>query len=151
MYLLDTNHCSRIIEGDAAVIARFSPHRQVRATTCVIVQAELLFMAYYSRRADVNLLPIRAFLSRIRIHSIDDETTDLCAQIKTAIFQRWAPKERSKRRHFRLNDLGLTDNDLWIAAIALRNDLIVVTSDGDFARIAQVTDLRHESWLGSEQ
>jgi predicted nucleic acid-binding protein len=35
-------------------------------------------------------------------------------------------------------------NDYWIAAIALRNDFVVVTNDPDFDR---VPGLRKENWL----
>jgi len=36
------------------------------------------------------------------------------------------------------NRLRITENDLWIAAIALTHDLVLVTCDKDFERLAQV-------------
>ena len=45
-------------------------------------------------------------------------------------------------------NLGFDENDLWIAAVALQNDLIVVSSDSDFQRIKQVENkLTIESWV----
>ena len=147
LYLLDTNHCSRIIEGEKLVLERFIEHRSSAVATCVIVQGELLYMAYFSRRTERNVERISDFLEAVRIHSIDKSTCDLYGRIKTAATHRWGPKERAKRRNFDLGSLGFSDNDLWIAAIALRHELVVVSSDKDFARIAEVTELRHESWL----
>ncbi|MGH2559577.1 MAG: type II toxin-antitoxin system VapC family toxin [Thermomicrobiales bacterium] len=108
-------------------------------------------MAYKSGRAEANLHAVRDYLTTSQIHSIDAEATDVYGRIKAAVLHRWGPRERAKQRHFAISHLGFTDNDLWIAAIAVRQDLIVVSEDGDFARIAEVTDLRHESWLGSQQ
>ncbi len=39
------------------------------------------------------------------------------------------------------------ENDLWIAAIALQNNLTVVSSDSDFLRIQQVRKFALESWV----
>jgi tRNA(fMet)-specific endonuclease VapC len=63
---------------------------------------------------------------------------------------RFGPNERAKQRQFDLRNLGFSDNDVWIAATAIRFNLIVITSDSDFARIAEVTALRHESWLNDD-
>ncbi|MBN4003760.1 PIN domain-containing protein [Nostoc sp. LPT] len=39
------------------------------------------------------------------------------------------------------------ENDLWIAATALRHSLILVTSDSDFQRMRQVRKFPVESWI----
>jgi len=72
---------------------------------------------------------------------------DNYGQLRAALMDHFGPKERAKQRRFELRHLGFSDNDLWIAATAIRFDLIVVTSDSDFARFAEVTALRYESWL----
>jgi tRNA(fMet)-specific endonuclease VapC len=147
LFLLNTNHCSRILEGEQPVLERFVEHRSDGAATCVIVQGELFYMAHFSQRTERNVKRVSDFLGAIQIHSIDEPTCDLYGRIKTAAMHKWGPKERAKRRNFDLGSLGFSDNDLWIAAIALRHGLIVVSGDKDFARIAEVSDLRHESWL----
>jgi tRNA(fMet)-specific endonuclease VapC len=70
--------------------------------------------------------------------------------LKSRIFDRFGPRERAKRQHTTMHDLGFDENDLWIAATAWRFDLIVVSSDSDFDRIAEVVPLGHENWLASE-
>jgi tRNA(fMet)-specific endonuclease VapC len=147
MYLLDTNHCSQAMRGHPVMIERLADVTAVPVRTCVIVRAELVYMAYHSARVQENLILALAFLSSFAIYPIDEVSADHYGHLKAALLDRFGPKERAKRRHFDLRDLGFSDNDLWIAAIALRHDLIVVSSDKDFARIAEVSDLRHESWL----
>jgi len=43
--------------------------------------------------------------------------------------------------------LGFQDNDLWIAALAERYELTLVTSDSDFKRLSQVGNFAIENWL----
>lgn len=150
MYLLDTNHCSLLLDGHSGVAERLRRLDGAQVATCVIVQGELLYMVHHSTRETPNRSALDVFLRTVQILSIDDETADHYGRIKAALFRRFGPREKAKLRRTSLGQLGFTDNDLWIAAIAQRNGLIVVSSDGDFARIAEATPLAHESWLTSD-
>ncbi len=57
------------------------------------------------------------------------------------------PRERNRRRGFDLAKLGFTDNDLWIAASAIEHEAVLVSDDGDYRRIADVSNLKVETWL----
>jgi tRNA(fMet)-specific endonuclease VapC len=145
--LLDTNHCSLILDHDTRVLARLADHSAEGFVTSIIVQGELQFMAYRSEHPEQNMARVSEFLSDLNVYALDDETTDCYAHLKSDLLDRFGPKEKAARRRFTLGQLGFTDNDLWIAATALQHDLNLVSADSDFSRIAEVRPLRFESWI----
>ena len=148
MHLLDTNHCSRAILKDPRILNRLNKIDANIVATSVITQGELIDMAERSQRNKSNLALVQSFLQGIYIYPIDEITATKYGQLKASIFKQFAPKEKSKRRKTKIINLGFDDNDLWIAAVALQNDLIVVSSDSDFQRIKQVENkLTVESWV----
>lgn len=146
-YLLDTNHCSRIIAGDPVLIQQLREHRSQNITTSVIVRGELYFMVYKSKRQAENLRAVNALLERMVIYPIDTGIADRYGQLKGEIINRLGPKERAKRRKVTIQGLGFSDNDLWIAATALQYPLTLVSADQDFQRLQSVCSLAVESWL----
>lgn len=64
MYLLDTNHCTFLIEGEPKVVNRFRELGKVTLATSAIVAGELRFMAQNSQQKTANLIKIRAFINR---------------------------------------------------------------------------------------
>ncbi|HUL28843.1 MAG TPA: type II toxin-antitoxin system VapC family toxin [Thermodesulfobacteriota bacterium] len=146
MYLLDTNHCSQLLENNPTVVQKLSDLGDVIVATCVIVQGELVFGASISEHRETNLERVKEFLDNINVYRVDQETADIYGNMKAAVFNHFGPKEKTKRRKFAKKGLGIGENDLWIAAIAKRNGLIVVSSDGDFDRIREVEDLSIEKW-----
>jgi tRNA(fMet)-specific endonuclease VapC len=55
MYLLDTNHCSQLLENNPTVTQKLSDLGDVIVGTCVIVQGELVFGASISGQRETNL------------------------------------------------------------------------------------------------
>ncbi|MCW5318501.1 PIN domain-containing protein [Nostoc sp. KVJ3] len=147
MYLLDTNHCSFLIEGVPSVANHLRSLGQVQLATSVIVAGELHFMAQNSEQKAANLIKINAFLRRINLYGIDKETTEIYGDFKSEIIKQFGPKEKSKRRTTKLTTIGISENDLWIAATALRHSLILVSCDSDFERMRQVLEFSLESWV----
>lgn len=147
MFLLDTNHCSRLIDGNESIISRLLELGDTIITTCVIVQGELSFMVERSERKESNRKKVQAFLQDIEIYPIDKPTADIYGKLKAAIFTHFGPKEKAKRDKISLEKLGFKENDLWIAAIAKRHRFTLVSSDSDFERIREVEELPLECWL----
>ncbi|RAQ38592.1 PIN domain nuclease [Arthrospira sp. O9.13F] len=146
MYLLDTNHCSYLIRKEATVWEKALAIGTENLATCVIVQGELIFMAEKSAQKTQNLANVNDFLQYLRIYLTDETTAVIYGQIKAALFDQFAPKEKSQRRKTKIRDIGFDDNDLWIASIAWQHNLILVSADSDFQRIQTVRDLTVESW-----
>ncbi|CDM92679.1 MAG: type II toxin-antitoxin system VapC family toxin [Limnospira sp. PMC 1291.21] len=146
MYLLDTNHCSYLIKKEATVWEKALAIGTENLATCVIVQGELILMAEKSAQKTQNLANVNDFLQYLRIYLTDETTAVIYGQIKAALFDQFAPKEKSQRRKTKIRDIGFDDNDLWIASIAWQHNLILVSADSDFQRIQTVRDLTVESW-----
>ncbi|HAA29613.1 MAG TPA: PIN domain nuclease [Cyanobacteria bacterium UBA8553] len=147
MYLLDTNHCSYIINNNHNVIAALRSHSASEIGISIITYGELLYMTEKSERKAQNLVAVQTFLASVDLYFIDEETAILYSQLKTAVFNQFAPKDKSKRRSTSVGDLGFDDHDLWIAATAVQHNLIVVSADNDFIRIQQAQSFPLESWL----
>jgi tRNA(fMet)-specific endonuclease VapC len=135
------------MEGVPSVADRLRSLGQVQLATSVIVAGELRFMAQNSEQKAANLIKINVFLRRINLYGIDKETTEIYGDFKSEIIKQFGPKEKSKRRTTKLTNIGIGENDLWIAATALRHSLIVVSCDSDFERMQQVREFSWESWI----
>ena len=146
MFLLDTNHCSLLLNGDTKVVAQLQAHSDSPVSTSVISQGELTYMSQASQRQIVNAQRISSFLSGIRIYPVSSEAARIYGQLKADIFDHFGPKEKARRRHTAIQHLGFSDNDLWIAAIALEHEATIVSCDSDFTRMREVVKLQLVDW-----
>lgn len=103
MYLLDTNHCSRIISGDVFLAQHIARADEAAIATCVVVAGELLDMAHRSEQADTNLPRFRAFLEDIALYGVDGTTAAVYGELRAGLFARFGPREKVKRRRFTLS------------------------------------------------
>ena len=97
-YLLDTNHCSRVLENDPAVLQRLAALGNATVATCAIVRGELIFMAEFSQQRAVNLHRVEALLSSITVYPVDEEVADWYGSLKARLLDRFGPKAKTKRR-----------------------------------------------------
>jgi len=147
MVLLDTNHCSYAILGNTQILDRLASLGDEPIATCSIVKGELIDMAARSQQRQANLALIQRFLLGLYIYPIDETTAEIYGNLKAAVFNRYAPRDKAQRRRTNISQLGIGENDLWIAAIAIQHQLTLVTSDQDFQRIQAVQAFDLESWL----
>ncbi|GAA6616612.1 type II toxin-antitoxin system VapC family toxin [Scytonema sp. NUACC26] len=127
MYLLDTNHCSYIIDNIPNVIAAVQSRSANDIGISIITYGELLYMTEKSERQAENRAAVQAFLMEVDLYFIDEETAIFYSQLKAAVFKKFGPKDKSKRRSINVGNLGFDDHDLWIAATAIQHNLILVS------------------------
>ncbi len=129
-YLLDTNTCIRYLNGRSKAISdRLNTLSDGDAAVCSVVKAELFFGAMRSQNPIKTLDGQQQFLSLFISLPFDDLAAEHYGRIRAALVSQGTP---------------IGSNDLLIAAIALANNLILITHNTrEFERVA---GLRLEDW-----
>jgi len=125
-YLLDTNIVIALFADESAVKDRLEEAEEVFVSS--IVLGELYYGACKSRRVAENMARIDDFAARNVVLGCDMETARRYGEVKDGLRQKGRP---------------VPENDIWIAAMALRNDLTLVARDVHFR---EVEGLRVEAW-----
>ncbi len=131
MYLLDSNACIRLLNKSASSnmarkLAELTPD-DIRL--CSVVKSELYYGADKSTRRDRNLASLNRFFSQFISLPFDDNAAAIAGQVRAQLDVAGTP---------------IGSNDLLIAAIALSNDLTLVTHNTrEFGRI---NGLKYEDW-----
>jgi tRNA(fMet)-specific endonuclease VapC len=105
-YLLDTNHCSYIINGEPKIINALNARFNGVIGISIITYAELLYMTEKSEQTVQNRIAVEAFLADIDLYLIDEETAIIYSRLKTSVFNYFAPKDKNKRRRTSISNLG---------------------------------------------
>jgi len=147
MYLLDTNHVSKLLEGQSRVVDQVARIGSGNISVPFAVCGELIYMACKSQRREANLQIVHRCLQKVLVIHSDYKLCAAYADLKEAFIRRFGPRQARRRAAIRLHQIGTDENDLWIAAAALRHNLILVSADSDFERIRMVREFRLESWL----
>lgn len=116
--LLDTNAVIAVFARDPGVASRLLG-REVFIPS--IVLGELYFGAQKSASVATNVARTDTFSTEVSVFGCDTATARQYGQIKNALRARGHP---------------IPDNDIWIAAIALQHDLILLSRDRHFGVIA---------------
>lgn len=125
-FLLDTNVVIRFLNGEPAVLSRLDDTEDVFLS--VVVAAELLYGAEKAARRTGQLARVEAFVSSIAVLPCTLDVARYYGRINLALRTKGKP---------------IPQNDLWIAATALTNGLILATGDRHFA---EVDGLETEAW-----
>lgn len=133
-YLLDTNVCIRYLNGRSpAVKERIRTTNREDIAVCSIVKAELFYGAMRSNNPQRNLARQQQFLNSFISLPFDDCSALIYGEIRAQLTALGTP---------------IGPNDLQIAAIALANNLILVTHNTrEFSR---VDGLQIEDWEQQE-
>ena len=125
-YLLDTNIVIALFASDANVQIKLGGASEVLISS--IVFGELYYGARKSGRAEANVQRVDELLASSAVVDCDGETSQHYAVIKN---------------NLRLKGKPIPENDIWIAALALQHDLVLVTRDAHFQ---EVQNLATETW-----
>ena len=125
-YLLDTNVVIALFAGDLMVQEKVRNAEYIVAAPPVI--GELCFGAQKSNKVTENLHKIDIFVQQSIVFPCDLETAQWYGIIKDRLRRKGRP---------------IPNNDIWIAAIALQYNLILVTRDSHFD---EVESLQTEYW-----
>ena len=130
-YLLDTNHISPLITIGHPLRQRVLRSLEGGDTLSIAVPAltEMLFGISLLPRARQNLQEWEHLKSSFNYYDIDRLDAEQAARLQVAL----------RRRGWQLETV-----DALIATVALRNNLTLLTTDGDFYAISE---LAQENWL----
>lgn len=126
MYLIDTNIAIALFAGDEVVKEKVGNAEFIAVSPTII--GELWYGAQKSQHVIQNLQKIDILTNDSIFYRYDFETAQFYGIIK----------ERLERK-----GTLIPDNDIWIAAIALQHNLILVTRDAHFD---EIESLQTERW-----
>ncbi len=129
-YLLDTNTCIRYLNRSSiSIYNRLNSWSPGEIFLCDIVKFELYYGAYRSSRQQENLETISVFFREFVSLPFDGQAAAICGYIRSQLAFRGTP---------------IGAYDMQIAAIALANDLTLVTHN--VAEFSRVESLNIEDW-----
>lgn len=120
-FLLDTNIIIAWLRGETSIADKIDKAKEIHIP--IVVVGELYYGALYSTKVEKNILEIKSITSNYNVLKIDEETTITYGNIKAALRKKGKP---------------IPENDIWIAAIAKRYGLVVVTRDMHFKEIERL-------------
>lgn len=123
--ILDTNVVVRILNGDTALASKVSLLDDVYIPA--IVLGELMYGAEKSARKDFNKARALELCADFHFIGTDSSTALEYGRIKAAL-------ERAGKT--------ISENDIWIASIALNNGMTVLSQDRHFSYIEGLSFVR---------
>ena len=125
-YLLDTNIVIKMLVGDIAIQEKMQNGNNLFLTSLVV--GELYYGAQKSGKVTENLHRINIFVEEHIFLPCDLETAQWYGIIRNQLRRKGRP---------------IPNNDIWISALAMQHNLILVTRDSHFN---EVESLQVERW-----
>jgi tRNA(fMet)-specific endonuclease VapC len=130
IYLLDTNVCARYLNGKSlAIRQRLQSTNLADIAVCSVVKGELFYGAMKSNNLEKTLDRQQEFLKLFVSLPFDDDASLIYGRIRAELSAK---------------GIIIGANDLQIAAIAMVNNLILVTHN--VREFSRVNGLRFEDW-----
>lgn len=116
--LMETNVIVRVLNGDRELINELSKISSL--CTCTVVLGELMYGAAKSAHVVQNKQNTKSFCSRYPLLGVSNIVAEFYGEIKKDLLS---------------HGNVMPENDMWIAATALANDMTVITLDKHFEHI----------------
>jgi len=129
-YLLDTNICIYLINGNAELISKIRAIGLSSIRICNATLSELYFGAYRSQHVDLNTVNILNFKRNLTIYSDSVDSAQQFGRIKSVLKSKGSIIE---------------DFDIVIASIAIANNCVLVTNN--VKHFKRIEELSVENWL----
>ena len=123
--LMDTNVIVRVLNGDRELINELSKISSL--CTCTVVLGELMYGAAKSAHVVQNKQNAKSFCSRYPLLGVSNIVAEFYGEIKKDLLS---------------HGNVMPENDMWIAATALANDMTVITQDKHFEHIQNLMALK---------
>lgn len=123
--LMDTNVIVRVLNGDRELINELSKISSL--CTCTVVLGELMYGAAKSAHVVQNKQNAKSFCSRYPLLGVSNIVAEFYGEIKKDLLS---------------HGNVMPENDMWIAATALANDMTVITQDKHFEHIQNLMAIK---------
>jgi tRNA(fMet)-specific endonuclease VapC len=117
-YFLDTNIIVEFFRGNSRVAIYLAENKRFVIST--IVLGELEFGVQKAKKAAKNTKQLKDFMTGVQVINLDERTAILYGKIKTELRKLGKP---------------IPDNDIWIAALAMQHNAVLITNDAHFKSI----------------
>lgn len=124
-YLLDTNIIIGLFAGQASIINHLQKSDEIFIPSVAL--GELHYGARKSGRVQQNLERIEELVVDVTVIDCDAATARQYGDVKNRL---------------RVKGRPLPENDIWIAALALQYDLVLVTRDAHFQHVEGLQTVR---------
>ena len=157
-YLLDTNVASWLLDaGDKKHQGALNFVKGVGGDDLIYLSRVTIAEIEYGYKINPNVDKARKKvidqrIALFQLREINRHTTEPYSEIRAALFRQFAPRNKrnlpkSKRSESLIDrttgkELGIQENDIWIAAIAVQYNLVLVTQD-EMRNIQQVLKKIH--------
>ena len=119
---IDTNIAIDVLNGNEIVIEQLKEFEIIYLPETVA--GELLFGAKNSKKRTANLGLFREFIGTCEVLDINYLVSEIYSDLRHSLFKGGRP---------------IPENDIWIAAICIANDLPLFTKDKHFEKIEELT------------
>lgn len=127
-FFLDTNIAVYYLNGAPHVVRAFHENAPIRLP--FITAGELLYGAKKSARPTSNLETYRDFIQSLDLVLATPQTPEIYSSVKLQLESDGHP---------------IPENDIWLAALAIEHEAVLVTNDAHFRYVA---GLNTANWAG---